>query len=168
MRVVYQLCFLIRFRSFFWSVKISNQFLNAVSAYSRSPTFTCVVPRHSKKSTFVSFMRRPLVLNVLRRSYIAQIRKSIVCWVSVNMVNIMQRGFICHVKPCKSMGAETFAIQTYYAVFIRSYKTSYRFFSSSFTRYFPCKNTCAGVIMQTVMQTFSSGKFNVSNYNIKT
>ena len=141
---------------FFRRIKPTYKFLNAVCANTRSPSFAAFKFRYTQKTaSFVAFMSTFLILNVFCRRNISKITKRIVARVSVNVINITNRPFTCHVKPCQSARPISYIVDADNRIAFRLHiprNCARNYFSACFNA--PSKNTSFGVVKQKFKQFF--------------
>ena len=132
---------------FFWRVKPAYANSLPLRHYLNTP-FT-LMQRHAKQLSFISFGSLPHILKVSKSRYFAQIRKTIIKFVSVYVVNMrFGPNSIC-VKPSQPM-RESFSVKhTNGEIAVRA-NTSGNATNKilpSFS-FFPCKNAGSRAIQQ--------------------
>ena len=145
-----QICFMSRFRCF----KPGFAHNYAVDHYLRTPF--SLMRADAEQASFVSFSGLSHVLKIAVPSYLAQIAKAIVAFVTVYMVNVLRRPFARHVSPRKAM-RELLSVMDSYGPVTRGLRRSGRFsykIGSLFMRN-PCKDTRIGVVMERRAQMFN-------------
>lgn len=60
---------------------------------------------HTKKSRFTHLFHLSQILSIYSMIYISEIRKTIICFIPVNMVYVKPRPLACYVEPCNSVQA---------------------------------------------------------------
>jgi len=151
-------CGYIGLMRFFWRVKPTKNFLNAVGANPRAPTTAMFLFRHAQKAaSFIAAMRASLILVVTRRRNITQILKSVVARVAVNVIYGAGRPLTGHVKPRQTAVAIANALDAddFVAVGVAVPRNCANYnFAARF--YFPSKNSRCWVVIQHVLQLFNS------------
>jgi hypothetical protein len=75
---------------------------------SNKPTW---MPYHAKQSSRACALGRVLVFGVRSPADLAQILKTIIRFVAVNVVNLLRRPFAIHVQPCKLVRHATVSVK---------------------------------------------------------
>lgn len=139
---------------FFWSIKPTYKFVNAVCANPSAPTLATFQLRDAQKPrSLISSVCAFLVLNVGCSRNIAEIAERIVSRIAVNVVNIARRPGTSHVKPSKSAGSVPSFVDAYNCVSFWLGVPGNRprnDFSARFSA--PSKDSCFGFVVQQCTQ----------------
>ena len=153
-------CFIcIGLMSFFWSsvtTKIYNFF---VVRYLRLPRFIFkpFFVNYAFKSTCVIFIYFRICSILAWRSF-SQIAKSIICLVTIDVVNILKGPFLGNIKPSKSMRLISNSINSNANIFVTF--PSSKFSCSPFlSGYFPCEFSSFFIIMKKGSESFMRDVF---------
>lgn len=111
-----------------------------------NPPFT-LMRAYTKKSCFVGFGRFSHVLKVMRSRNFAQIAKTVVAFVTVYVVNMLNRPTPRNVRPSNSV-RKYFTVVDSYRPIAHALLASGNFTPQIFSVLFPHKNACCRVIIQ--------------------
>ena len=145
----------IRFMGRFWRFKPGFAHNYAIGHYLRAPF--SLVRADAEQANFVSFSGLSHVLKIAVPSYLAQIAKPIVEFVSVYVVNMFSRPFAGHIRPRQTV-RELFAVVNSYGPIARRMfgpRTRADKIRSLFMQK-PCKEACGGVVTKRRLQMFDS------------
>lgn len=90
--------------SFFWGFKSSKSFALAVDAKHCDP-FVPVLPKlNAHESRRIVLSGSPLILHVEVLRHVTQVAKAVICFIAVDVVNVIARPFARHIQPREAVG----------------------------------------------------------------